>query len=127
MQYCSSLVSEISMLSDCGVCKFVSDKTASHRMSKEAYRAHLLGMCSAVMKSFMFNALVFFVGLTLGMGFTILNVQRVVKEKYQHDTVVRLQHALKKHNIDVKDVNDIVMQLKDEQVKLIGNSVKEAK
>lgn len=112
------------MSADCGACKFVVPQTKNHKMSKCAYRAHVLRMCTSFMKTFMFNILVFFIGATLGMSFTILNVQRVWKEKYQYDTVVRLQHTLKKNNIDIKDVNDLLMQLKDEQAKMIGQQTK---
>ena len=46
----------------------------SKPMSKTLYRIHLIGMCVRVMRSFLFNVVVFFAGMSIGMGFTVMHV-----------------------------------------------------
>ena len=48
--------------------------TLIHPMSRSAYAAHVLGMCTKFMRTFLFNLLILFVGITIGMGFTIIHV-----------------------------------------------------
>lgn len=46
--------------------------TNTQKMSKMAYRARILGMCVRVMRSFLFNLAIFFAGVSIGMGFTVI-------------------------------------------------------
>ena len=46
-------------------------------MSKALYRIHLIGMWARVLRSFLFNVVVFFAGVSIGMGFTVLHVQKI--------------------------------------------------
>lgn len=68
------------MSGECHVCKFVVPTVRTKHLSKAAYRIHLLGICAKVMRSFLFNVCVFFVGVAAGMGFTILHMQKMMKE-----------------------------------------------
>ena len=47
---------------------------AHKKMSRGAYRMQLLGMYASLMKSIVFNFCVFFVGVSIGMGFTVMRM-----------------------------------------------------
>ena len=51
-----------------------SRSSQSKPMSKTLYRIRLIGMCARVMRSFLFNVVVFLAGMSIGMGFTVLHV-----------------------------------------------------
>jgi len=86
-----------------------------HPMSKTAYRVHLLGMCVRVMRSFLFNAVMFLAGIAIGMGFTVMHVQKAWHERYNHDTVTALQRALSAYNLNDKKIDNLILKMKDEQ------------
>lgn len=86
-----------------------------HPMSKTAYRVRLLGMCVRVMRSFLFNVAVFFAGAAIGMGFTVIHVQKAWKDKYNSDTIAALERAIDKHNIHDKGIDGIILKMKNER------------
>ena len=90
-------------------------------MTTTMYRIHLIGMCVRVMRSFLFNLAVFFAGTAVGMGFTVMHVQKVWKEKYAHDTVVKLEHMLNAKNIHDKDIDSLMLELRDKQIENIDS------
>lgn len=75
------------------------------KMSTAAYNMYILGAFTKTLRSLMFNLLVFFVGLSIGMGFSILHMQRAWKERYAHDTISKLEKALAKRGIADKEFN----------------------
>lgn len=105
------------MSNDCSVCKLVIPQFRTHKLSKEAYRAHLLGMYVRVMRSLLFNMFIFFLGTTIGMGFILIHMKNAIKDKYDNDTIIKLEHTLQKHNILNEDVEKILLEMKDKSIK----------
>lgn len=97
------------------------------KMSKAAYRMHIFGIFAQVIRSLMFNFLVLFIGISIGMGFTIVNVQKAWKDKCQYDIMIKLQHTLKKHNFFNKDIEKILVEFEDQQIDQTNNIAKAAK
>lgn len=85
---------------------------ATHRhMSTTAYRIHLLGMCVRVMRSFLFNVVVFFAGISIGMGFTILKMQKIWQDGDDVKAFISLSKALKYHKIHDKTIDDCLFKI----------------
>ena len=89
---------------------------AHKKMSKGAYRVAVLGMYAKIMRSLAFNALVLFAGISIGMGFTVINMQRVWKEKYTCSSIHRLERILAKRGAIDNEVEQALIELKDKQV-----------
>ena len=89
---------------------------ARKKMSRGAYRMQLLGMYASMMKSIVFNICVLFVGISIGMGFTVIHMQKVWKEKYTCNSVQKLEHILIKHGAIDNEVEQALVELKDKQV-----------
>lgn len=88
-------------------------------MSKTAYRVHLLGMCVRVMRSFLFNVAVFFAGAAIGMGFTVIHVQKAWKDRYTNGAVVAFERAIDEHNLHDKNIDALIIKMKDERADTI--------
>lgn len=86
------------------------------KMSKAAYNAYLLGMFVTTLRSIIFNFLILFIGITIGMGFTIMHMQRAWKDRYSHDTVMKFEHALMKRGIIDKEMGHLLNELKEKQI-----------
>jgi len=78
-------------------------------MSKTLYRIHLIGMCARVMRSFLFNVVVFFAGVSIGMGFTVLHVQKIWQGSDEVKAFTLLRKSLKNHHIHDKTVDDCLL------------------
>lgn len=87
------------------------DIATHHKMSKMAYRVHLLGMCVRVMRSFLFNVVVFFAGVSIGMGFTVIKTQKMWQESDDVKSYIALTKALKHHKIHDKVVDACLMHI----------------
>ena len=82
-------------------------------MSKKAYRAYILGMYTKLLRSLLFNLLVFSFGLSIGMGFTVIHMKRVWKDTYESSTVMKLEHSLRKYGIENREIDNLMLELKD--------------
>lgn len=80
-------------------------------MSKTLYRIHLIGMCARVFRSFLFNAVVFFAGVSIGMGFTIMRVQKIWQDSDEVKAFTLLRKSLRHHNIHDKAIDDCLIQI----------------
>ena len=89
-----------------------SMKYAKHPMSKMAYRAHILGMYVRVMRSFLFNLVVFFAGVSIGMGFTVMKMQKMWQENDDAKAFMSLSKTLKNHNMHSKIVDAYLAEIK---------------
>lgn len=89
---------------------------AKKKMSKGAYRVQLLGMYAQMMRSIVFNICVLLVGIAIGMGFTVVNMQRVWKEKYTYNSIHKLEHILARHGAIDNEVEQVLIELKDKQL-----------
>ena len=98
------------------------DIATHHNMSRTAYRVHLLGMCVRVMRSFLFNVVVFFAGVSIGMGFTVMKMQKMWQESDDVKTYIALTKALKHHKIHDKTVDACLLSL---QHNCMTNGIKE--
>ena len=111
------------MSTECQICQH---PTHRKKLSKAAYRIHLLGMFTNAMRSFLFNAFVFFLGTSLGMGFTIIHVQKVWKEKYANDTVTKLERALNKYGANNKEIESLLIELRDKRIGTVDKKKEKA-
>ena len=89
----------------------IHDIATHHHMSTAAYRVYLLGMCIRVMRSFLFNVVVFFAGISIGMGFTILKMQKIWQDNDDVKAFVSLSKALKHHKIHDKTIDDCLLKI----------------
>ena len=89
----------------------VHDIATHHNMSRMAYRVHLLGMCVRVMRSFLFNVVVFFAGASIGMGFTVMKMQKMWQENDDVKTYVALTKGLKHHKIHDKAIDNCLIHI----------------
>ena len=96
------------------------------KLSKAAYRIHILGMAANMMRSLLFNLLVFFFGTSLGMGFTIIHVQKVWKEKYANDTITKLERALNKHGTNNPEIESLLIELRDKRINSVDKKKEKA-
>ena len=90
----------------------IYDIATHHHMSKMAYRVHLLGMCVRVMRSFLFNVVIFFAGVSIGMGFTVMRMQQIWQNSDDVKAFSILTKALKHHKIHDKIVDECLMKMK---------------
>ena len=74
---------------------------------------HLLGMYASMLKSIVFNLCVLFVGVSIGMGFTVMHMKKVWKEKYTCNSIHTLEHVLAKHGAIDNEVERVLIELKD--------------
>lgn len=72
-----------------------------------------MGMCVRVMRSFLFNLVVFFAGASIGMGFTVMRVQKMWQENDDVRAHIMLSKALKHHDIHDKCIDTYLMQIKN--------------
>ena len=89
---------------------------AHKRMSKSAYRVHVLGMYASMMRSVVFNLCVLFAGISIGMGFTVMHMRNVWREKYTCSSIHKLEHVLAKHGVIDNEVEQVLIELKDKQI-----------
>ena len=85
----------------------------SKKMSKTVYRIHLIGICIRMMRSLMFNICVFCVGAAFGMGFMALHVQKIWKEKYSNDTIVKLERVLAEQKMLDGNIETLLAKIRD--------------
>ena len=115
------------MMSKAEEYDMIVKQLAHKKMSRGAYRIALLGMYAKIMRSILFNIVVFFAGISIGMGFTVLNMQRVFKEKYMHNSVHKLEHVLAKHGVIDNEVEEVLIELKDKQIEESTKASKDIK
>jgi len=68
----------------------------------------------------MFNLLVFFIGLSVGMGFSIIRMQHAIKEKYDSDTITKLEQAIAVSGVKSKDIDKLLCELRKKQIDNVG-------
>ena len=73
------------------ICKNVKPTMTDKAHMQRIYK---LGVFLRLIRSTVFNLLVFFVGCSAGMGFTMLNAKHVWKERYDNDTLLKLERVL---------------------------------
>lgn len=93
--------------------KLTNNLIPHKKMSKAAYRAQVFGMFAATIRTLMFNLLVFFIGLSIGMGFSIMHMQHTIKEKYANDTLTKLERALTKAGVKSQEIDKLLCELRD--------------
>ena len=89
-----------------------AQSTRKKPMSKTLYRIHLIGMFARVFRSFLFNVVVFFAGVSIGMGFTVLHVQKIWQDSDEVKAFTLLRKSLRHHHIHDKAVDECLMQMK---------------
>ena len=99
---------------------------AHKKMSRGAYRMQLLGMYASMMKSIVFNLLVLFAGIAIGMGFTVMHMKNVWKEKYTCNSIHKLERVLVKHGAIDNEVEQVLIELKDKQIEQNEDNKKKA-
>lgn len=85
-----------------------------HTISKTAYRMHILGMCVRVMRSFIFNVIIFLAGASIGMGLTVMQVQKIWENNTSIRSFLSLKGLLKTHSIHDKKIEQCLMQIRND-------------
>ena len=98
-----------------------------HPTSKSAYVAQIIGMWTKFMRTFLFNLLMFFVGISIGMGFSILHIQRAWRQKSDHATIYNIGQQLHSLGVDDNDIKKLLMQLYDKHLKEENKNKKPSK
>lgn len=95
------------------VCKNVKSTITDKAHMQRIYK---LGVFLRLLRSTVFNLLVFFIGFSAGMGFTMLNAQQMWKERYDSDTLLKLERVLQKHNVENTEISHILLELRDKRL-----------
>lgn len=86
--------------------------------AKRMHRIYKFGAFLRLIRSTVFNLLIFFIGISIGMGFTMINARTAWKERYDADTLLKLERVLQKHNIENTEIRHIILQLRDKRIEI---------
>ena len=100
------------------------DKCISHEIrrkqtknnSRELQNIYKLGVTLRFIRSTIFNLFMLAIGIIVGMGFTLINIQRAWKERYDSDSLIRLEQVLRKHNVDITEINHIMFEMRNKRI-----------
>ena len=63
-----------------------------------------MGVFLQFIRSTLFNLFMLAIGVIIGMSFTLMNIQKAWKERYNSDSLIKLEHVLRKHNVDITEL-----------------------
>ena len=96
--------------------RLIAPPIKQKKMSKNAYRMQILGMVAKTTRNIFFNILVLCIGMALGMGFTVLHIQRAWKDKLQPSELVKIVDTMLKYGIPTKDVQSALIQIQQQKM-----------
>ena len=82
----------------------------------ELQKIYKLGVILQFIRSTLFNLFMLAIGVIVGMSFTLMNIQKAWKERYNSDSLIKLEHVLRKHNVDITEINHIMFEMRNKRI-----------
>ena len=84
--------------------------------NRELQKIYKVGVILQYIRSTLFNLFMMSIGIIIGMGFALMNIQRAWKERYENDSLIRLEQVLRAHKIDITEINHIMFEMRNKRI-----------
>ena len=84
--------------------------------NRELQKIYKVGVILQYIRSTLFNLFMLSIGIIIGLSFALMNIQRAWKERYETDSLIRLEHVLRKHNVDITEINHIMFEMRNKRI-----------